>query len=153
MKPRELDQQARAIDEALTFAATLPAGAPERAMMARYICVLASGFLEDIVRARLSEFSRQSKPRKEIDSYVEQSVDRFQNPKLEHILELAGRFNTSWRSHLDQLDESVKDAINSIVANRHLIAHGRQSGVSLERILQWVDRAKEFRKRFDKICR
>jgi hypothetical protein len=152
MNARELKKQETAIDEALTYGETLAEGTPERAMVARYVCVLASGFLEDIVRTRLSEYTKQCRPKTEVEAFVIASVDRFQNPEFDKIIEIAGRFNASWRTKFEALDRSIRDAITSIVANRHLIAHGRHSGISLAQISEYVRAAKSFKEEFNKIC-
>jgi len=153
MKPRELNQQKAAMEAAIKFGKSLDEGVPERAMIARHVCVLASGFLEDVVRVRLSEFARTSRPKAELESYIEASVDRFQNPEFDNILQITGRFSAAWRKKLEHIDDSIKAAITSIVANRHLIAHGRHSGMSLAQMTQYVDRAKDFAKQYEKICK
>lgn len=153
MKSRDLAQLRRAIDEAIKYGQSLDAGAPERAMIARHVCVLASGFLENVVRVYLSEFARLSRPKSELQSYIEATVDRFQNPEFEKILDITGRFSPAWRAKLEKLDESIKSAITSIVSNRHLIAHGRHSGVSLAQVSEYMRRADEFEEYYRKNCK
>lgn len=153
MKPRELAQQQTAIEDAIRFGKSLDEGRPERAMVARFVCVLASGFVENVVRVHLSKFARDSRPKAELESYIESSVDRFQNPEFHRILELTARFSAAWREKLDRIDDSIKSAISSIVRNRHLIAHGRASGVSLAQVEQYMERLKAFAKEFEKVCK
>jgi hypothetical protein len=153
MKHRELTQQQKAIEDAIRFAASIDEGSPERAMIARHICVLVSGFVENVIRVYLTEFSRLSKPKAQVENYVEASVDRFQNPEFDKILDITGRFSSTWRRELEKLDESIKSAITSIVSNRHLIAHGRHSGVSLAQASEYARRAYEFEHHFKKICK
>lgn len=152
MIARELMQSERAIDDAIAFGRTLAAGAPERALIARHICVLAAGYLENIVRVRLSEFMRQVRPRREIACFTEVTVDRFQNADFVKIVELTSRFSDQWRQELEAIDPSFKDAITSIVANRHLIAHGKHSGISFSQIEGYVASVKNFRREYERIC-
>jgi hypothetical protein len=54
------------------------------------------------------------------------------------ILDLAGGFSQEWRQQLElgtngQLGESV----NSIVGNRHKIAHGESVGLTLHTLIQY----------------
>jgi len=122
-------------------------------MIARHVCVLASGYIENVVRVYLSEFARISRPKLEVGSYIEATVDRFQSPEFDKILDITGRFSSTWRSKLDNLDESIRSAITSIVSNRHLIAHGRHSGLSLAQVTEYVRRAFEFEEQYKKTCK
>ena len=40
-------------------------------------------------------------------------------------------------------EEGRKDAIDSIMANRHLIAHGKNSGISLVRVKDYLEKSIE----------
>src|ERR687895_2444231 len=41
------------------------------------------------------------------------------------------------------VEQGRKDAIDSIIANRHAIAHGRDSGITVARVVQYLDRCVE----------
>jgi hypothetical protein len=153
MKPRELTQQQNVIEEAIRFGTSLDSGSPERAMVARHVCVLAAGYLEDVVRVCLSEFAHRSRPKPELWNYIEASVDRFRNPEFDRILNITSLFNASWREKLSRVDDSIKSAINSVVSNRHLIAHGRTSGISLAQMTGYFEMTKAFAKEYASICR
>jgi len=48
------------------------------------------------------------------------------------IIELFGSFNPAWRAELESATEGkLGDSINSIVGNRHSIAHGQSVSLSL----------------------
>ncbi len=102
-----------------------------KAQMAQFLCVLSSGLIEEAVRLTLSSFATaRSSP--EVASYVTTHLAEFQNPKFEKIMVLLSSFNPDWREHFEDLASTeVKDAIDSIVNNRHQIAHGRQVGISI----------------------
>ena len=150
---RELAQQERAIKEAIDFGKSLEMGRPERAMIARFVCILASGFIENVVRLHLIKFAQKSRPKPELACYVASSVGRFQNPKFDQILKLTGQFSDNWRKKLEQIDDSIKTAIESIVSNRHLIAHGATSQISLAQVEQYMERLKEFARHFEALCK
>jgi len=38
----------------------------------------------------------------------------------------------------------IKDAIGSIVGNRHLIAHGRDTTLTISRVSEWLKRVRDF---------
>jgi len=97
---------------------------------ARYLCVLASGYLETSVRAIYSEYS-EKKANENVANYVNNRLERFQSPKMGNILELTGAFNQQWAADLETATEGeLKASVDSIVTNRHNIAHGQNTGIS-----------------------
>ena len=123
-----------------------------QAHWARYLCVLVSGFVEVSVRAILSEYT-QKKASPTVVSYVTKQLSGFQNPKMERILELTRDFSPAWESALRQaVDGERKDAIDSIVANRNLIAHGDPVGITYTRIRQYYQNAITVVEHVEKQC-
>src|SRR4029077_17077617 len=50
----------------------------------------------------------------------------------EKILQAVGRFNPAWRTTLETaIAGQLRDAVDSIVNNRHQISHGGQVGITL----------------------
>jgi hypothetical protein len=97
----------------------------------RYLCVLTCGFLENSVEISLSEYSRRRSD-DNIGNYVQAKLSGFQNPKMGAILDLFGSFNPEWKVRLDQATQGqLSDSVNSIVGNRHKIAHGDSVSLSL----------------------
>jgi hypothetical protein len=41
------------------------------------------------------------------------------------------------------MDQGRKEAIDSIMANRHAIAHGRDSGITVVRVVSYLDKCVE----------
>jgi hypothetical protein len=101
-----------------------------RSSLARYACVLTSGYLEESVRTVLGRWCA-GKSHAHISSYVMRQLEWFTNPKLGKIVDLLGHFSLTWREAFEaDLDNEEKDAIDSVVNNRHQIAHGRNVGIS-----------------------
>ncbi len=101
-----------------------------RSALARFACVLASGYLEESVRTLLGTWC-SNKAHAHIHAYVGRQLDWFTNPKLGKMLDLLAHFSADWRNAFEAaLSDEEKDAINSVVSNRHQIAHGRNVGVS-----------------------
>lgn len=119
---------------------------------ARYLCVLCSGFLEVAVRAILAEYAR-GKANPLVANYVEAQLSRFQNPAMGNILDLTGRFSPEWRGRLEQESAGEPaDAVNSIVANRHPIAHGQNVGISYHAIRRYYESAITVVELLDELC-
>lgn len=117
-----------------------------QAQWAKYICVLASGLLENAIKEIYIEFAQRqvSQP---IADFVASKLSPIRNPKAEIFLGVTAAFNASWRDELEvYLDENGRgDAIDSIINHRHLIAHGKyhNSGISLAQIKDYLAKAIE----------
>jgi len=121
-----------------------------KAELAKYLCVLSSGFIEaccrDIVKRYVS-----GKAHPKIVDYVVWTVDRFRNPKANRVLDLIGGFDKDGMDALrDNLDESVKDGVDSIVDNRNRIAHGRDVNVTIHRFREYHGRVCTFIKELER---
>jgi hypothetical protein len=97
----------------------------------RYLCVLVSGFIETSIQTILLEYAdKKSAP--EIAHYVSQQVRDFQNAKMNKILTLLGDFSPTIAANVEvATDGELKESVDSIVQNRHQIAHGQNTGISL----------------------
>ena len=109
---------------------------------AKYLCVLAAGFLENALVELYSDFCRRaaSPP---VSNFSATALGRIQNPKSQAFLKVSGAFNKSWATALETFieDDGRKEAINSIMANRHLVAHGRDSGITVARVNEYLGKA------------
>jgi len=108
---------------------------------ARYMCVLVAGFLENAIEEVYSDFV-ESASSPAVASFALRALARIRNPNAQRFLEVAGSFKDSWRSELDAFLslEGRKDALDSILANRHLIAHGNSSGITIVRVNDYLDK-------------
>lgn len=110
---------------------------------ARYLCILASGYLENAINYYFSEFAR-TKSHEYVSNYVKDTLKDFMNPKMAKILALTESFSKEWKEKLESFVEGErKDAIDSIVANRNNIAHGRQIGLTVTRMKRYFDKSQE----------
>jgi len=102
----------------------------------KYLCVLTAGFIEESLRVLILEFTRNNASLK-IQKFVEKEVSYVTNCKTERILEVLNKFDASWGTTFETeikanspIDKEIKDSIDSIFSNRHLIAHGKSVGIS-----------------------
>ncbi|NET00416.1 MAG: hypothetical protein F6K62_00870 [Sphaerospermopsis sp. SIO1G2] len=142
MKNTEVIRAKQKLDNVFAKIAQLPEDDIElKSHWARYLCILVSGFLETSVRAIYSEYAKKVSNRN-VANFVERKLTDLQNPKMEKILQLTGAFNSEWESNLRIATEGeLKDAINSIVANRNNIAHGQDVGITYIRIKEYYEKA------------
>ena len=124
--------RAREIDDAQTHAD-----------VARYLCILVAGFIEQATRHIYGGYAnRKSEPR--VTRYVERQLAGFTNANAEKLCQVAGAFDAQWREDLVAfLAGDRKDAIDSVVANRHEIAHGQDVGITYIRVKEYFTHVKD----------
>lgn len=120
---------------------------------ARYLCVLVAGFIENSVRSIYIQYSKE-KAAPTVTNYVTSRLKRFINPNMEDILELAGHFDTKWRECIsDKGGIELKDAVDSVMAQRNLIAHGDNTGISYARVKDYYKLILELVELIENTCR
>jgi hypothetical protein len=107
----------------------------------RYLCILCAGFLENALREVYGDLAR-ARAAPEIAGYVGKALEGVQNPKAQRFVEIAGSFDPEWGKGLEEFlgmdDGHRRNAIDSIMSNRHLIAHGRNSNISVSRVREYL---------------
>jgi len=108
-----------------------------RAHWARYLCVLTSGFLEESLRLILEEFGKKM-AHPSVARYMNSSLQGISGVNDERLRQLIGSFSDEWRTAYERdLQDRYKAHLDSLVANRHQIAHGRWVGISIQRITEY----------------
>jgi hypothetical protein len=104
---------------------------------ARYLCVLVAGFLEKAIAELVLEHSRKTGA-PTLQSFVEANTKRFTNANSQKIADLLGSFSPDWRLKMKSiLTDEFKDAVDSVIGLRHLIAHGGSAGVTYGRMNEY----------------
>lgn len=145
MKSRELNKQLQRLKWLIDQSSCFDGDKLElQSHWARYLCVLVSGFLENALSEVYSEYAKAC-ANGSVSNFVESNLSKIQNPKSKKFLETAKAFNPDWEEKLSAYieDNGRKDAIDAIMANRHLIAHGKDSGISLARVKDYLKKAVE----------
>lgn len=143
IKNTELRRQAGVIDDLLTRAPAATGGDIElQSHWARYICVLAAGFLENSLFEIYAAVIRVG-ANAAVASFAASRLEMISNPKSSRFIETARAFKPTWGDDLETFlaDDGRKDAIDSVMANRHLIAHGEHSGITIARLRQFFERS------------
>ena len=111
--------------------------------LAKYICVLVSGYVESSIRCIIIDYAT-NKAHPYITTFVSNNAQSITNLKHEKIGQLLKLFSEKWYRQFSALiSEEEKDAFDSIVANRHLIAHGRSVGMSFVRVKKFYEKIVE----------
>lgn len=120
---------------------------------AKYICVLTAGFIENSVKTVYSEYARKAAP-PAIAKYVQAQLNKVQNPKPSRFLEIAAAFKSEWKDDLDGFltDNGRKDAVEAVMNNRHLIAHGKNTEISMISIEEYLKKSVEVINYIERQC-
>lgn len=113
-----------------------------KAHWAKYLCVLTSGFLENSIRNIISDYA-QNKASNPLANFIQKKVKSITNLKNNNLIDLLNSFDSEWGDkYVANISDAQVDAINSIVANRHLIAHGRNVGITYISVKNYYDHIK-----------
>jgi hypothetical protein len=109
---------------------------------AKYICILSAGLLENAIYEIYREYSVKTSGRP-VANFATKTLAKIQNPNTNKILDTARSFDSSWADELELYlnEEGRKEAINSIITNRHKIAHGKSSDITLARIKGYLKKS------------
>ena len=112
-----------------------------RSDFARYLCVLVSGYVEQAIVHIVLEHAR-ARGAPTLQRFVERRTKRFMNAKVGRIKELLDDFDPDWRSQLEEvLADEQRDAVNSIVNQRNIIAHGGSVELTYLRVKRYYEEA------------
>lgn len=149
MKNREISRQFQQLDALFKNVNEATGDSIEmQSHWARYICVLVAGILENALIELYGQYTATQSSDNVTNFVISKlGLGRIQNPKTERFLSVAGTFKPQWRTELEQYvnEDGRREAIDSIMNNRHQIAHGsqKQSNLSLVRLRNYVDKASD----------
>lgn len=104
----------------------------EQADWAKYLSVLVSGYLEQAFKEILLEFADQHDANR-LQSYIEATWPESRNMKTANIKDILNSFDHSWGTSFDQwiaAGDQYKSEINSLIASRNDIAHGKEANTT-----------------------
>ena len=107
------------------------ATALNQSFIARYLTVYITGVYEQSIEEILGEYASTT-GQLEVENFVSNQLDKnFRNPDMSNVINIVKQFSTTWSEDLKLLPQKNKDAINSIVNNKNLIAHGQPSLITI----------------------
>ncbi len=145
MKNPNLAEKFSVIKSIISLANKLSENDEMQAHWAKYICVLASGFIEECLGELYREYCMKQKIPATISQYLQSKFKRGYNRDISNltydkILALTSSFSEKWKGELDDwIDDEKKGSISSITNNRNKIAHGGSSDVTLTNIEEWLE--------------
>ena len=141
----ELNIQYNRINQLIIKAKELEPDDELKSHLTKYICVLCSGFIENSVFHAFSDIAESSCAPSVVLTYTKSQLFKIQNANSEKIRALAKSFNPDWHDPLrDYLQEENRgSAINYILKDRHNIAHGRDSDITIIKLESYLNKTVE----------
>ena len=138
----ELNRQYRRIEALIIMTKEFEPDDVLRSHMTKYICVLCSGFIENSIYHTFSDIADRSCSPSVVLTYTKSQLYKIQNANTEKIKELTKSFNPDWHDSLrDYLQEENRGAaINYILKDRHNIAHGRDSEITIAKLEEYLNK-------------
>lgn len=131
----------------------------EQAEWAKYLCVLVSGFIEESLRVLLEEYTR-TRATPVIQNFVSGEIKDITNCKVSKIVSVLQRFNPTWETDFlngiqasSRFVNEIKDSVDSVISNRHQIAHGRNIGLHYATIYTYYSNVKKAVETLDAVIR
>jgi hypothetical protein len=110
-----------------------------RSHLAKYVCILCSGFLENAIKAIYIDYIKKEGASSSILSFTTVNLNKILNPNTTKFREVAKSFKTEWDEPLKTFfgNEERGSALHYIMRDRHKIAHGKDSDITLTRIKEY----------------
>lgn len=154
MRNREINQQLQRLEAILSKTTSASGGDVEvQSHWAKYLCVLCAGLLENAITEIYGQFVKgaASEP---VANYAMSELEGINNPKSKRFVTVARSFKQSWGDDLEVYlaQEGRGEAIDSIMTNRHLIAHGKNSNISMVRVKEYLKKSVEVLEYIESQC-
>ncbi|MDP4202140.1 MAG: HEPN domain-containing protein [Bacteroidota bacterium] len=136
----ELNRQYRRIESLIKLTKEIQPDNVLRSHLTKYICVLCSGFIENSIYHTFSDIAESSCTPSVVLTYTKSQLYKIQNANTEKIKELAKSFNPDWYDRIRDFmqDQDRGAAINYILKDRHNIAHGRESTITISKLEEYL---------------
>lgn len=99
--------------------------------LSKYLCVQVTGFLENVIKELLFDFHDHT-CKYETMRFINNKLKNYSAIKHGQISDLLNSFSKEWdETYLNSFPKEISESLNSVVAQRHLIAHGQEAGSNI----------------------
>lgn len=154
MRNQELTRQLQRLNSLIERTTGASTGDIElQAHWAKYLCVLCAGFLENALTEIYTEYAGVS-ANKAVAGYVARQLEHIQNPNSQKLLNITYQFKKTWGEALETFltQDGRKEAIDAIMKNRHKIAHGENSNITILRLKEYLTKIVEVAEFMENQC-
>lgn len=93
--------------------------------LSKYLCVQASGHLENVIKELIFEYHNKI-CKTETQKYISSKINRLTNIDDDNLTNLLNAFSSIWCDlYKTKITDKERMSLNSIIAQRNLIAHGK----------------------------
>lgn len=132
----QIENQERKLDELLKSIDTIKDD-ELKAHLSKYFCVRISGYLENVLKILVANYSEGSSPRA-VSNYLQNDLKNVTNLSEERMQRVLTKFSEDWYTDfIGKVTEQQLQSLNSIISNRNSIAHGQQDNISYKVIGQY----------------
>ena len=129
---REREAYQNRLDDLFAQIPTLVDNRDLQSHLVKFACVLVCGYIEVALRDILQEYTLANASSGEVRRYVDKQLERSPNPSMGAILGLMRAFSEDWANNLsNETRGKLQRHVDSLVANRNQIAHGKNESVVL----------------------
>lgn len=109
-----------------------------RADFTQFLCVRVSGYFEVAVKRVFAEHVRTQVPYAPINRYLAVSLKRLNTVDAGQLYTVAEAFDAEWKKSIKEYVRGGRAAaIDSVVSQRHRIAHGEDSTISHAHLVEY----------------
>lgn len=138
----QIENQERKLDELLKNIDTVTDD-ELKAHLSKYFCVRISGYLENVLKILVANYSEGSSPRA-VSNFLQNHLKSVTNLSEDKMQKVLLKFSEDWSTNFfEKVTEQQIQSLNSIISNRNSIAHGQQDNISYKVIGQYYLDLKE----------
>jgi hypothetical protein len=140
-----LELQRRTLDDLVKQVALLDNGDVMKSHMAKYFCILVSGYIENSIKELISNYHNKT-CKKETAKFITIKMKNITNLDDIKITTFLQSFSESWADeYLANRTDEMEAAFNTVYAQRNKIAHGNasNSNISYNSIVIYYNAIKE----------
>lgn len=112
-----------------------------KSSLLKLLCVRTAGLLEVFLKTRISTYANGKVP-KEINHFMTAKFKDITNLKASKFLDVLTSFSNEWAdaftAYLND-HEQEKASLDSVIAQRHSIAHGQSSSINRSSMFQYYE--------------
>lgn len=126
-----------------------------KSYLANLICIRVSGLIENYIKTKISDYSEKKVP-KQISRYLSLKLADITNLKESKLRDVLGQFSQNWQFDFEELiknNQQLKSSLDSLITNRHNIAHGHRASLTLQMVEQYYEDVKTIIKKLDRIIK
>ena len=133
-----------ALDSAKETSKSPPLSIEQLSWLAQLMTIWTSAYLETSCRETMVAYAKtRSAPG--VLKYVDHQLQYFRSPRTKAMIRLVGWFDQRAADELETLSEGqIAASIDSIVTDRHALAHGRPARVTVHSVRSYFEDARRF---------